>query len=68
MVSLVVELVGGMLVSLHWTLLMPGGIDGVGAGSDIVPHAAFNFSSANGGFLLYPNKSNNNQMQSVYSK
>ncbi|MDP1615208.1 MAG: RHS repeat-associated core domain-containing protein, partial [Methylococcales bacterium] len=25
-------------------------------------------SSANGGFLLYPNKPNNNQMQSVYSK
>jgi len=25
-------------------------------------------ASANGGFLLYPNKTNNNQMQSVYSK
>ncbi|MDO9234166.1 MAG: RHS repeat-associated core domain-containing protein [Methylotenera sp.] len=51
--------------------LTPGGISGVGAGSDIVPRAPSvtpSFSGANGGFLLYPNKSNNNMMQSVYSK
>jgi RHS repeat-associated protein len=30
--------------------------------------AAFGGSGANGGFVLYPNKSNTNQMQSVYSK
>jgi len=45
-----------------------------GAGSDIggtISWSSNNFwssSSANGGFVLYPNKSNNNMMRSVYSK
>jgi RHS repeat-associated protein len=39
----------------------------VGAGSDIVP-SNVGSSAANGGFVLYPNKSNTNQMRSVYKK
>lgn len=57
--------------------LTPGGVGAVGAGSDIVPRSGsinwnssnfWNSSSANGGFVIYPNKSNTNMMQSVYSK
>ncbi|WP_081733733.1 RHS repeat-associated core domain-containing protein [Methylomonas sp. 11b] len=56
--------------------LTPGGVGSVGAGSDIVPNTSsinwnssnFWSSSANGGFVLYPNKANTNMMRSVYSK
>ena len=57
--------------------LIPGGVGAVGVGSDIVPNTSsinwnspnfWSSSSANGGFVLYPNKTNTNMMQSVYSK
>lgn len=42
---------------------------GASFGASALQFGSMNFlGSANGGFLLYPNKSNNNQMQSVYSK
>lgn len=55
--------------------LTPGGLGTAGDGSSVTPQSgsfvggAFKFGgSANGGFLLYPNKSNTNTVLSVYSK
>lgn len=65
--------VGNFLIDF----IVPGGVSGVGAGSDIVPRAPTSSyapsqsgygGAAGGGFLLYPNKANTNMMRSVYSK
>lgn len=52
-------------------VLIPGGVGNAGGAGDSMPQgpqSSFGGGAAAGGFLLYPNKPNTNQMQSVYSK
>jgi hypothetical protein len=63
--------------------MVPGGVGNAGGAGDMMPVSTpqpaagrvswqqvtdYPASGAAGGFLLYPNKPNTNQMQSVYSK
>ena len=52
------------VINGQWTSQTQGIIDGISGGQS----SQYINGSAAGGFLLYPNKSNNNQMQSVYTK
>jgi len=43
-------------------------ISGIAGSSFAAGASGFDYGGAAGGFLLYPNKPNTNQMQSVYAK
>ena len=54
-------------------LIIPGGVGNAGGAGDMIPSGSWGPQSsigggAAGGFLIYPNKPNTNQIQQVYSK